>query len=102
MANYIDLALVKCDPRTGESCVLVQAPWLSHLDVGMRVEFWDETTLAGRSFEGEIISTIDIRKDDEVLDFIKKCFGVAKLPKITTVYKPYKMKYEDDYDELHE
>ena len=60
------------------------------------VEFKDEEVLSGRLYEGEIIATIDIRKDDEMLDFIKRYAGRTKLPKITTVYRPKKMAYEDD------
>lgn len=113
MADYMDLVVVE-DVRSLRRMVC-RAPWLSHIEVGARVEceipnkkVKEENTVMvvghcydEKTFRGEVVATMDIRKDDdENLDFILECANQKGLglPKIISKLEVIKLKYKGEDD----
>jgi len=90
--EYMDLLVVevlKFDRR-----LLAQAPWLSHVEVGSKVLF----KFGEYDVHGDVVAKIDIRKDDEKIDFLKKLMDICDgkdIPKITKVIKEVEVEYDE-------
>lgn len=103
MADYMDLVVVENTQSLRR--LVCRAPWLSHFEVGERVEceipnkkVKEENT--AMTFRGEVVATMDIRKDDENLDFILECANQKGLglPKVISKLEVIKLKYKGDAD----
>lgn len=96
MADYMDLVVVE-DVRSFRRLVC-RAPWLSHIEVGTRVEC--ELPSSEPKFSGEVVASIDIRKDDESLDFILECANQKGLglARVINKIEVIKLKYKEEDD----
>lgn len=104
MADYMDLVVVENAQSLRR--LVCRAPWLSHIEVGERVEceipnkkVKEENT--AMTFRGEVVATMDIRKDDdEGLDFILECANQKGLglPRVISKLEIIKLKYKEEDD----
>lgn len=92
--EYMDLFVVINEGT--KQRYLVQAPWLSHIEVGSVVIFEDEVE---ERWKGTVLAKTDVRKDDdELITFLRTMKMMREdkdIPKIVAVVKEVKVDYDE-------